>query len=106
MHYPGKGVHIALNEQYRSFLADALNDIGQCYDDDVHDADPKAVINALMTDDEDITLGLSWIEEKDNFGHKVYAMTPYKKGKLRVTVVLTKQNELRLDIREWFEPES
>jgi hypothetical protein len=44
-----------------------------------------------------------WQTEKDKFGTKVFAATPYKEGELRVTVVLTSRDELKLDIREWFQ---
>lgn len=98
---PGKGAHIVLNEAHLQFLNVAINDVMDQYSDEVHDADPKAVINALL---EKGVPTLAWLEEKDKFGHKAYTSIPYKKGALRVTVVLTSQDELRLDIREWYDP--
>jgi hypothetical protein len=100
--FPGKGIHLVLNEEYRNFVARALEDIDQCYSDDMHDEDPQQVIMALTSGDEDLALG-KWGYEKDNFGVKAIARTPYKNGELRVTVVLTNKGELKLDIREWYE---
>lgn len=99
MLYPGKGAHIVMNSEYLNFLDLAMDDIAKCYSDEIHDTTPNSVIVDLTSSPE---LELTWTGEKDNFGTKAYAATPYKKGELRVTVVLTKQNELRLDIREWF----
>jgi hypothetical protein len=99
--FPGKGVHLVLNEEIHGFLQEALSDIADCYTDEQHDSGPKQVLDSLLATDD----GLGWTKEKDAFGTKVFAARPYKKGELRVTVVLTKQDELRLDIREWFEPE-
>jgi len=99
--FPGKGAHLVLNDEILAFVQEALMDIANCYGDEIHDADPVAVINGLV--DGAGHANNTWIEEKDNFGHKAFTVMPYKKGELRVTIVLTKQNELRLDIREWFE---
>jgi hypothetical protein len=94
---PGKGLHSILNQNVLDLLKEALGTIEEYYSDEMHDSAPESVILGLSSRAE-------WQEEKDNFGHKVFRMLPYKKGALRVTVVLTKQNELRLDIREWYDP--
>lgn len=101
--FPGKGVHLILNQEVLDFVESCLDDLSIVYSDDLHDSHPEAVIT-LLTGGE----GLSepWTEVKDKFGHKAYRAKPYKSGEARVTVVLTKQNELRLDIREWYVPEN
>jgi hypothetical protein len=98
---PGKGAHLVLNDAVLGFLSTALSDLADQYSDEVHDKDPKAVRNALL---EEGVPTLIWTGVKDSFGDKVIAEMPYKKGALRVTLVLTRQGELRLDIREWFTP--
>jgi hypothetical protein len=98
--YPGKGAHLILNESVRDFVAQALADVGNVYSDQLHDANPMAVITLLS--DPDDAPRFKWVQEKDNFGTKAYVAMPYRDGELRVTVVLTKKGELRLDIREWF----
>jgi hypothetical protein len=105
MSFPGKGAHLVLNESVLGFIRDALVEIEGYYSDGAHDADPQAVLNGLLSLNEttDRTDTFRWQEEDDNFGHKVFAVRPYKKGELRITVVLTKRQELKLDIREWFE---
>jgi hypothetical protein len=103
--FPGKGAHLVLNEQILAFVQDTLAEVRGFYSDEAHDVDPQAVLNGLLSLNETTDRGdtFSWEEEKDNFGHKVLARMPYKKGELRLTVVLTKRGELKLDIREWFE---
>ena len=96
--FPGKGAHLVLNEDVLDFVNTCVDDVKAAYSDEKHDSDPAWVI-AVLTD-EDLH---GWTEEKDTFGRKAYRSMPYKKGELRVTVVLTKQNELRFDIREWFD---
>lgn len=100
---PGKGFHGVLTQEYLNFIQTALAEVALCYDDETHDTEPKTVQDRLleMGTDED---GTEWQEEKDNFGRKVYVEKEYKEGMLRVTCVLSKQNELRLDIREWYTP--
>jgi hypothetical protein len=96
--FPGKGTHLVLNQEVGNFISLCMEQIAEVYSDDLHDNDPKAVLNYLFAHED------AWTEQEDNFGHKAYKSMPYKKGELRVTVVLTKQNELRIDIREWYEP--
>lgn len=94
---PGKGLHAVLNQATLDLLEAALEEISLVYNDELHDAEPAAMLDVLKNVE-------GWDEEKDNFGRKVFKMMPYKKGALRVTVVLTKQDELRLDLREWYDP--
>jgi hypothetical protein len=95
---PGKGLHIVLNQEGLDFIEACLAEIRLVYTDGDHDESPKVVLEALLESDM-----AEWTEVKDNFGHKVFRGMEYKEGELRVTVVLTKQNELRLDIRTWLE---
>lgn len=99
---PGKGLHSILNQSVLDFIESCLDDISQVYNDDLHDEVPGEIIKRLVAGE-----GLSqpWTLEKDKFGTKAFRSQPYKSGEHRVTVVLTGQQELRLDIREWFEPE-
>jgi len=97
--FPGKGAHLVLNEEILNFINSCVLDVKACYTDEQHDKDPARVI-AVLTD-EDAT-DKPWTKEKDNFGHKAYRSMPYKKGELRVTVVLTKRGELKFDVREWY----
>jgi len=95
--FPGKGTHLIINEEYLDWLGDQLRVVRHHFDDEMADHTPEYMIGALREE--------GWEYTKDKFGEKAYAKKPYREGELRVTVVLTKQNELRLDIREWFEPE-
>jgi hypothetical protein len=98
MLYPGKGSHLVLNEEYLGWMRSALDEVTEAYSDDLHDSAPDEVIKVLNRDYE-------WESVNDKFGKKVYKKIDYKSGELRVTVVLTSKNELKLDIREWYEPE-
>jgi hypothetical protein len=103
---PGKGVHFVLTEKYLGWLRDALHDVDVVYSDEAHDQQAEIVVNT-MTDpesDEISEFELTWERVKDNFGTKSFVSIPYKDGELRVTVVLSKQGELKLDIREWYDP--
>jgi len=101
---PGKGVHLVMNNKILTWVNACLEDVANCYDDTLHDSDPGQVLDNLLGLVQEEYL--PWVEEKDNFGRKAIRKMLYKKGELRVTVILTKQNELRLDIREWYEPQS
>jgi len=101
---PGKGAFLILNDGVLQFQRTALMDIAQVYTDDLHDTKPKTVITLLCAGGD--RFELKWEEVKDDFGHKAYASMPYKTGELRVTVVLTKQDELKLDVREWYNPDA
>lgn len=95
---PGKGAHLILNMKYLEHISNVMDDVADVYTDELHDADPRAIINLLAE--------RGWEFEEDNFGAKVYKEIDYKTGSLRLTVVLTKQNELKFDIREWYDPNS
>jgi hypothetical protein len=99
---PLKGTHLVLNESVLGFLVQALDDIRTRYSDEKHDNSPSEVIKDLEAD--------GWTVEKDSFGTKAYTKRPYaisgqqeQKGELRVGVVLTRKDELKIDIRPWGE---
>jgi len=94
---PGKGAHLVLNAEILEFVREALTTVDKYYSDEHHDNEPGIVIDDLLTEP-------GWSEEKDNFGRKAFTLMSYKEGELRVTVVHTKRGELKLDIREWFNP--
>jgi len=94
---PGKGAHLVLNEEILEFLMEALRIVNHDYTDALHDSEPGVVIDNLVAEE-------GWSEEKDNFGRKAFTHMKYKEGELRVTVVHTKRDELKLDLREWFQP--
>jgi hypothetical protein len=97
--FPGKGAHLVLNDEILGYVRNALEDISTCYSDEQHDESPSLVVDALLESEMN-----TWTEEIDSFGRKVYTDKQYKEGELRITVVLTKRNELKLDIREWYIP--
>jgi len=95
---PMKGAHLVLNDDILGFLQDALVEVSHAYGDDLADDAPHEVIDALEKN--------GWTKEQDSFGTKVYTARVYpvnghEQGELRVTVVLTKQDMLMLDIRVW-----
>jgi hypothetical protein len=103
--FPGKGIHLVLNEEVLHFVQKALGDVNVCFMDEANDESPGIVIDALTGDgDEQGEMEFEWTEENDSFGHKAITKMAYKEGELRVTVVLTKRGMLALDIREWYEP--
>lgn len=103
---PLKGAHLVLNEKVLSFLTDALDDIEMNYSDAMHDERPGDVLKGLSMGGEG--LNCEWGIEEDKFGKKCFTVAEYGSdngigSELRVTVVLTKKNELKLDIRCWGE---
>lgn len=95
--FPGKGAHLVLNQEVLDFLRESLERIESGYSDEDHDENPAGVLDEIANAED-----TPWTSSKDNFGTKLYAAMPYKEGELRVTVVLTGKNELKLDIREWY----
>jgi len=96
---PGKGCHAVLNQGVLDFLEGAVAEIKEVYSDQQHDADAKAILQALQQRP-------GWHAESDNFGKKAILATTYPDGEFRVTVVLVEkrgQQELKLDLRPWIE---
>jgi surface antigen len=107
---PGKGLNLLVNEQIFSWQLSALETLQDAYEngaggDCAQDEDPKKVfdtiVSALKPGPEH--RDYQWHLEQDDFGQKLYCERPYPDGTLRVTLVLTKKKELRLDIRAWYD---
>jgi hypothetical protein len=107
---PGKGLSQVLTEEVITFLKEAIDEIDRFYTDEAHDEGPRAVLDQIMEDKRRIwPAGVDeepcvWQREKDSYGDKVFVQMPFQEGALRVTLVLTKKDELRVDLRYWFDP--
>ena len=96
-----KGVHISLNEATSRFLESHLDELWKALaledQGDGHTKNEQVMTN-LVED-------YGWVSTSDSFGKKAHVALMWKGDtELRVTVVLRK-NTLRIDIREWYEPE-
>jgi len=92
---PGKGVHIDLTQRNLNFLRSTLQHVAEIYSDELHDQKPKEIL--------DYCKAAGFEFEEDNFGKKVFKRIEASKGDLRLTIILTKKGELKLDIRTWYE---
>jgi len=107
---PGKGVHLVVNEDIIAFLGRSFDQLGDAYDsgggDAQYDEHPVALFNYMKSHLlDEANFGLQedpWQYEEDSFGKKVYIDRDYPDGALRVTLILNKKNELRLDVRTWY----
>jgi hypothetical protein len=107
---PGKGLHHTLTQEVLDFASRALENITDQYSDKIHDGSPKDVLDDLVDHgdfsiqpEEGPDVQFRWEREKDDFGDKAFVEMPFQEGALRITVVLTKKNELKLDIRSWYQ---
>jgi hypothetical protein len=91
---PLKGCHIVMQQRVMDFLCTTLEQVDKNYSDEMHEHKPKQVLDSL------ISLH-GWTREKDDFGDKAFKVLDAAEGELRITVVLTKKGELKLDIRPW-----
>jgi hypothetical protein len=100
---PGKGFMGIANEESLEFLHEAINDVHAAYlnagGDSTHDEDPRLILKELLTKE-------GWSPENDTFGKKAFKSIPVGEGAYRVTLVLTKNGDLRLDVRSWFDPDA
>lgn len=98
---PGKGFFGIASEDTLAFLAEALREVTEAYEegggDAGHDEEPKNILKALLSTD-------GWTAENDRFGKKAFKSIPVGEGAYRVTLVLTAKGELKIDIRNWFDP--
>jgi len=96
-----KGVHITLNSSTLGFFDRALDEVRKATeleDQEVGLSKAEQVLINLVED-------YGWVSTSDSFGKKAHkAMMWAEDTELRVTVVLRK-DRLRIDIREWFEPQ-
>lgn len=96
---PLKGAHLTLNEEVLNWIRTVLDDMSEYYSDELADNRPGDILADLQQ--------AGWKFEDDKFGMKVYKTVPYNAGPnvrnsvLRITVVMTKNKELKLDIRPW-----
>lgn len=106
---PGKGFFGDGTKSSLEFFSTALQQLRMAYDveggDDAAENNPKkfwvGVKNYLMMDqseDDDIL----WHQEEDKFGLKVWAGKKWGKNEYRVTFVLTRQGECKVDVRSWY----
>jgi hypothetical protein len=101
---PGKGFHGTVTSEVLNFLADAINDVREAYVDGggtelVDEGEAFKVLN-LVTG-----FSSGWTSTKDKFGKKLYREIDWQGGSYRVTVVLNSHGELKIDIRQWYNPD-
>lgn len=90
---------MAMSELYDVLAQEGTRDVNEALDNgDAVDLFKQA--KAELVEDESGT----WSFEKDKFGQKVYKVLPWDTGAYRVTLVLTKDDELKLDVRQWYDP--
>lgn len=106
---PGKGVHTQVNEDLLGFVYNATQQLLSAYQhgggDLEYDENPIRLFNhmknLLVTNPNKEFYVDLWHYEEDAFGRKLYTEHDYPDGELRVTCVLNKRRELKLDIRPW-----
>jgi hypothetical protein len=103
---PGKGMHAHLNGDTLAFFIGAFDTLNEAI---VEHCDGNGLNDVL---DSDAGAGelfahlrneLDWQYTKDSFGQKLYTETDFDNGTYRVTLVLNKNDELKLDVRNWYE---
>lgn len=94
---PGKGIHMTLDFDTLEFIRLAVEEIWNAAPDD---EDPtKTILEDLRGS------ATGWTLTKDNFGTKLYKVNEIDDAnQLRITVVVNKAGEVKLDIRTWFDP--
>ncbi|SRR6266496_2724339 len=100
---PGKGFHGDLTFDSIEFLHQTITDVWNAYGEDgdslQNEDNEGEILKAVQA------TSSGWTREKDNFGTKIWKEIEWQKGSYRVTVVLTKRG-LKLDVRNWFDPEA
>lgn len=123
---PGKGAHLHLNGDTLRFVVNVMDELQAKLDsagidlldesdeaDDDFDAFNKMldevgaddVFEYLKTHLDSDASDNDWQYESDKFGDKLFVMIPWKDGAYRITVV-NSRGGLKLDIREWYDPNS
>jgi hypothetical protein len=111
---PGKGAHLDLTEETLDFLHNCFEDLWNacCLTEDAVAANGDVALDELIDSGngmqylKDINASAThWKKAQDNFGAKLYKALPWNDGEIRVTVVLNKQDALKVDVRYWFDPE-
>jgi hypothetical protein len=113
---PGKGAHLhlsgdtlgfftlALSEVYDVLCKEGTRDLNEALDEMGAEALFKELKESVM--DTEAETPQHWHYVSDNFGKKLYTSMVWKSGEYRLTVVLTDNGDLKLDVREWYNPEA
>jgi len=121
---PGKGAHLHLNGDTLKFLNGALDEISSTLEEVAQALDEAAEHSVPLDEWDAINTAIDehsadvvfkalrkeleaheahdWHFASDNFGKKLYCEMEWKRGTYRVTIVLTDNGGLKLDIREWY----
>lgn len=112
---PGKGASLDLTEETLDFLQGAFEDMWNAAvaKDELEDEnDDRNALNDLIDKGKSIQYlkdlrgsAQGWTPAQDTYGTKLYKSLPWNDGEMRVTVVLTKQGSLKVDVRFWFDAE-
>jgi hypothetical protein len=99
---PGKGVHVELEEELADWLTDVLHDVYGSFGTSATYIRPEEATEELQSR----LSGADWEYTSDSYGDKMSNAYKLQNGQeLRVSVVVNRKGELRLDIRTWFDPE-
>jgi hypothetical protein len=96
---PAKGFFGVLTKDSIDWLHGAVEEVWDAYGDDgdeLNDAGRKDEILSRIAGS-----ATGWTRTKDAFGSKVHKEIEWGNGTYRLTVVITKNGELNLDIRRW-----
>jgi hypothetical protein len=114
---PGKGAFLHLNGDVLGFVTSAVGaiydvltqegtrDLNELLDNDQAENLFKQLKTELVDDDEQAE-ELRWSFTKDSFGKKIHKGIEWQGSEYRVTVILTSSDELKLDVRQWYDPNS
>ena len=106
---PGKGFFGDATYDSVNFIQEALYDVITVFQSSYgpDDVDGDAWIDEGHA--EDLLKALlkleGWEPETDKFGKKAFKLIDWGEGAYRVTLVLTGQGSLKLDIRQWYIPQ-
>lgn len=107
---PGKGFMGDATMASITFLNDAIYEVldvfqtpfevdgEEVWSDDLIDQKKTAPIFNRLANVE------GWEKTKDSFGDKVFKCIPWMTGQYQVTLVRMKNGNLKLDVRNWFDP--
>lgn len=105
---PGKGGHFHLNGDVLKFFHDVMTDIGEHIGDEtLNDALDDGKARELFMN---LKGAHGWTYANDKFGEKCYREMDWQTGTYRITVVLMGgrdgDEQLKLDVRNWYDPEA
>lgn len=113
---PGKGAFLQLNQEVLEFLNECFTDMWNAAGEGSEQGTEEQPCEPSIDELQDSGNGMQylkdirssathWIPTQDKFGTKLHKALPWEDGEIRVTVVL-KGNALKVDIRQWYDPES